>query len=88
MGGLLKFVVILLGIGWLLGQLIRYFLRSKLAKFAQQVNEVAKEEQRAQRHASRPKDEVVVDYVPKRQQEKIHKDIKGGEYVDYEEVKE
>ncbi|SFT71987.1 protein of unknown function [Algoriphagus locisalis] len=88
MGSLLKFVVILLGIGWLLGQLIRYFLRSKLAKFAQQVNEVAKEEQRAQRHASASKDEVVVDFVPKRQQEKIHKDIKGGEYVDYEEVKE
>lgn len=88
MGGLLKFVVILLGIGWLLGQLIRYFLRSKLAKFAQQVNEVAREEQRAQRHASTSKDEVVVDYVPKRQQEKFNKDIKGGEYVDYEEVKE
>ncbi|WP_057938493.1 DUF4834 family protein [Algoriphagus resistens] len=88
MGGLLKFVVILLGIGWLLGQLIRYFLRSKLAKFAQQVNEVAREEQRAQRHASAPKDEVVVDYVPKQRKEKFNKDIKGGEYVDYEEVKE
>lgn len=88
MGSLLKFVVILLGIGWLLGQLIRYFLRSKLAKFAQQVNEAAKEEQRAQRHASRSKDEVVVDYVPEKQKEKREYHIKGGEYVDYEEVKE
>ena len=88
MGGLLKFVVILLGIGWLLGQLIRYFLRSKLAKFAQQVNEVAKEEQRAQRHASASKDEIIVDYVPQKQKEKRTHDIKGGEYVDYEEVKE
>ncbi|WPR74466.1 DUF4834 family protein [Algoriphagus sp. NG3] len=83
-----KFLVIVLGVGWLLGQLIRYFLRSKLAKFAQHVNEVAREEQRAQRHASTPKDEVVVDFVPQRQKEKINKDIKGGEYVDYEEVKE
>ncbi|MBB6326917.1 Na+-transporting methylmalonyl-CoA/oxaloacetate decarboxylase gamma subunit [Algoriphagus iocasae] len=85
---MVKFLVILLGVGWLLGQLIRYFLRSKLAKFAQQVNEAAKEEQRAQAHANRPKDEVVVDYVPKQYKEKRQKDIKGGDYVDYEEVKD
>ncbi|REG92130.1 DUF4834 domain-containing protein [Algoriphagus antarcticus] len=83
-----KFLIIVLGVGWLLGQLIRYFLRSKLAKFARHVNEVAKEEQRAHRHASTPKDEIIVDYIPKKQQEKTHKDIKGGEYVDYEDVKE
>jgi hypothetical protein len=83
-----KFLVIVLGVGWLLGQLIRYFLRSKLAKFAQHVNEVAKEEQRAQRHASASKDEIIVDFVPKKQEEKGHKNIKGGEYVDYEEVKD
>ncbi len=85
---MIKFLVIVLGVGWLLGQLIRYFLRSKLAKFAQKVNEAAKEEQRAQAYASRPKDEVVVDYVPKQFKEKSQKDIKGGDYVDYEEVKE
>ena len=85
---MVKFLVIVLGVGWLLIQLLRYFLRSKLAQFAQHVSEVAKEEERAQRHASRPKDEVVVDYVPKKQQEKRSKDIQGGEYVDYEEVKE
>ena len=83
-----KFLLIVLGVGWLLGQLIRYFLRSKLAKFAQHVTEVAREEQRAQRHAAKPKDEVVVDHIPKHYQEKRQKDIKGGEYVDYEEVKE
>ncbi|MBN7814871.1 DUF4834 family protein [Algoriphagus pacificus] len=85
---MVKFLVILLGVGWLLGQLIRYFLRSKLAKFAQQVNEAAKEQQRAQAHASRSKDEVVVDYVPQQFKEKRQKDIKGGDYVDYEEVKD
>jgi hypothetical protein len=85
---LIKFLIIVLGVGWLLGQLIRYFLRSKLAKFAQKVNEAAKEEQRAQAHTSRQKDEVVVDYVPKQFQKKRQKDIKGGDYVDYEEVKE
>jgi hypothetical protein len=88
MGGLLKFVIILLGIGWLLGQLIRYFLRSKLAQLAKQVNEAAKEQQRAQQQASRQKDSVVVDFIPKEELEKRKKDIEGGEYVDYEEIKE
>lgn len=83
-----KFLVIVLGVGWLLGQLIRYFLRSKLAKFARHVSEVAKEEQRAQRHASTSKDEIIVDYMPKQHKEKREHDIKGGEYVDYEDVKE
>lgn len=83
-----KFLIIVLGVGWLLGQLIRYFLRSKLAKFARHVSEVAKEEQRAQRHTAASKDEIIVDYIPKKQEEKPHKNIKGGEYVDYEDVKE
>ena len=74
--------------GWLLGQLIRYFLRSKLAQFAKQVNEAAMEQQRAQQHASRPKDSVVVDYIPKEDREKQKRDVEGGEYIDYEEVKE
>ncbi|MFC3416934.1 DUF4834 family protein [Algoriphagus hitonicola] len=88
MGGLLKFVVILLGVGWLLGQLIRYFLRTKLAKFAQQVSEMERQQRREQQEASRPKEGVNVDYIPKTHQEKRKKDIEGGEYVDYEEVKE
>ena len=82
------FLIIILGVGWLLGQLIRYFLRSKLAQFAKQVNEAAMEQQRAQQRASRPKDSVNVDYIPKEELEKRKKDIQGGEYVDYEEVKE
>jgi hypothetical protein len=85
---LVKFLIIILGVGWLLGQLIRYFLRSKLAQFARQVNEAAMEQQRAQKHASRPKDAVVVDYIPKEELEKRKKDIQGGDYIDYEEVKE
>ncbi|WP_075349123.1 DUF4834 family protein [Algoriphagus marinus] len=85
---MLKFLIIFLGVGWLLGQLIRYFLRTKLAKFAQHVNEMAKEEQRSKQHASRSKDGINVDFIPKEHQQKRQKDIEGGEYVDYEEVKE
>lgn len=71
-----------------MGQLIRYFLRSKLAKFAQHVNETQKEQMRAQQQNARNKDGVHVDFIPKEHQQKRHKDIEGGEYVDYEEVKE
>jgi hypothetical protein len=85
---LVKFLIILLGVGWLLGQLIRYFLRSKLAQFAKQVNEAAMDQQRAQQRASRSKDGVNVDFIPKEELEKRRKNIEGGEYVDFEEVKE
>ena len=85
---MVKFLVILLGVGWLLGQLIRYFLRSKLAQFAKQMNEAAMEQQRAQQRASTPKDSVNVDFIPKDQEEKRRKDIQGGEYIEYEEVKD
>lgn len=85
---MVKFLVILLGVGWLLGQLVRYFLRTKLAKFAQQVSEVAREQQREQQRKSRPEAGVNVDFVPREHLKKNQKDIQGGEYVDYEEVKD
>jgi hypothetical protein len=81
---LIKFFIIFLGVGWLLGQLIRYFLRSKLAQLARRVNEAAMEQQRAQR----PKEGVHVDFIPEKSSQKMKKDIEGGEYVDYEEVKD
>ena len=82
----MKYIIIILGIGWLLIQLIRFFLKTKLVKFAQQVNEAAKEQQRAQ---NRPSDgSINVDHIPQGHQRKSQKDIEGGEYVDYEEVKD
>lgn len=85
---MVKFLIIILGVGWLLGQLIRYFLRSKLAKFAAHVQEMEREQRRAQQSESRPKEDISVDYIPKSHEAKRKKDIEGGEYVDYEEVKE
>lgn len=84
---MIKFLLIFLGVGWLLGQLIRYFLRSKLAQFAKKVNEAAMDQQRAQTRAQSKRD-INVDYIPKDELEKRKRDIQGGEYVDYEEVKE
>ena len=88
MGTLLKFVLIFLGVGWLFGQLLRYFLRSKLAQLARKVNEAAMDQQRAQQQSQRPRDGVNVDFIPKKSPQKMKKDIEGGEYVDYEEVKD
>jgi hypothetical protein len=85
---LIKFLFILLGVGWLLGQLLRYFLRSKLAQLARKVNEAAMEQQRSQQQAQRPRVGVIVDFIPKKSPQKMKKDIEGGEYVDYEEVKD
>jgi hypothetical protein len=88
LGTLLKFVLIFLGVGWLFGQLLRYFLRSKLAQLARRVNEAAMDQQRAQQQSQRPRDGVNVDFIPKKSPQKMKKDIEGGEYVDYEEVKD
>jgi hypothetical protein len=88
LGTAFKILIILLGVGWLLGQLLRYFLRSKLAQLARRVNEAAMEQQRTQQQAQRPRDGVNVDFIPKKSSQKIKKDIEGGEYIDYEEVKD
>jgi hypothetical protein len=85
---LIKILFILLGLGWLLGQLLRFFLRSKLAQLARKVNEAAMDQQRAQQQSQRPRDGVNVDFIPKKSPQKMKKDIEGGEYVDYEEVKD
>ncbi len=46
------------------------------------------DQQRAQQQAQRPRDGVNVDFIPKKSPQKMKKDIEGGEYVDYEEVKD
>jgi hypothetical protein len=66
----------------------RFFLRSKLAQLARKVNEAAMDQQRAQQQSQRPRDGVNVDFIPKKSPQKMKKDIEGGEYVDYEEVKD
>jgi len=88
LGTAFKILFILLGLGLLLGQLLRYFLRSKLAQLARKVNEAAMDQQRAQQQSQRPRDGVNVDFIPKKSPQKMKKDIEGGEYVDYEEVKD
>jgi len=84
---MIKFLIIVLGIGWLLIQLIKFFLRSKLKKFFDQVQQVQREEVRK----SRPKPangNVNVDFVPKEHQERKATRFDKGDYIDYVEVKD
>lgn len=83
---ILKLIIFFIAVGWLMSTLVRYFLRSKLKKFVDQVNEVQREEYRRQRKPSHGN--VNVDFVPKEDQKRSPGNISGGEYVDYEEVKD
>ena len=83
---ILKLVIFFIAVGWVMSALVRYFLRSKLKKFVDQVNEAQKEQYRQQRKPTHGY--INVDYVPKENKKKSPGHISGGEYVDFEEVKE
>jgi uncharacterized protein YdbL (DUF1318 family) len=83
---ILKLVIFFIAVGWVMSALVRYFLRSKLKKFVDQVNEAQKEQYRQQRKPTHG--DINVDYVPKENKKKSPGHISGGEYVDFEEVKE
>ena len=81
-----KAILFLIAIGWVMSALLRYFLRSKLKKFVDQVNQAQREQYRQQRKPSHGN--VNVDFVPKDGKKKSPGHISGGEYVDFEEVKD
>jgi len=87
MGFILKFLIISIALSWIFSKLLQYFLKSKLKKFVDQVNNVQREE----RHQARPKNgNVNVDFIPKDHQQKRSRDTNSldGEYIDYVEVKD
>lgn len=72
--------------GWIFSSLFKFFLNSKLKKFADQVKEAQREETRRK---NQPKDgNVNVDFVPGDRKKKSSGTINGGDYIDYEEVKD
>ncbi|WP_209329661.1 DUF4834 family protein [Lunatimonas salinarum] len=82
---ILKLIIFFIAIGWVLSSLVKYFLRSKLKQFVDQVNESQRAEYRQQ---TRPKDgNVNVDYIPK-DKRGSRGNSRSGEYIDYEEVKD
>ncbi|MBO3699466.1 DUF4834 family protein [Roseivirga sp. E12] len=85
MGILLKFILFIVVIGWLFKGVSRFFL-GNLYKQAQQ-QQYSGNRQRTQ--TAQPKDgNVSVEYAPKKKTEKSADNFKGGDYVDYEEVKD
>ncbi|TVP42851.1 MAG: DUF4834 family protein [Mongoliibacter sp.] len=85
MGFILKFILIAVALSWIFSGLLKFFLRSKLKQFANHANDLKREEERRKK----PKDgNVSVDHIPRDYQEKRTKEIRGGDYIDYEEVKD
>ena len=82
---ILKLIVFFIAIGWIMSTLVRYFLKSKLKKFVDQVNEVQREEYRKNKKPTHGN--INVDYAPG-DKKKSPGHISGGEYVDFEEVKD
>jgi hypothetical protein len=83
---ILKIIIFFIALGWIFSSLFKFFLNSKLKKFADQVKEAQREETRKK---NQPKDgNVNVDFVPKDSKRNSAGTINGGDYIDYEEVKD
>ena len=86
MGLLLKFILFIVVFGWIFRAISRIFL-GRLYKQAQQQQQFTRSQQR---QTKRPADgNVNVDFSPaEKKKPKSSDDFKGGDYVDYEEVKD
>ncbi|RZS94939.1 DUF4834 family protein [Cecembia calidifontis] len=87
MGFIFKFLLIAIALSWIFSKLLQFFLRSKLKQFVDHANNLKREEELRKKGRS-GKGEVNVDHIPRDYQEKRAKEIKGGDYIDYEEVKD
>jgi hypothetical protein len=87
MGFIFKFLLIAIAISWIFSKLLQFFLRSKLKQFVDHANDLKREEQR-RRKSGGGDGNINVDHIPKDYQQKRSKEIKGGDYIDYEEVKD
>lgn len=85
MGFVFKFLLIAIAISWIFSKLLQFFLKSKLKQFVDHANNLKREDDLRKN----PKDgNINVDHIPKEYQEKRSKEIRGGDYIDYEELKE
>jgi predicted lipid-binding transport protein (Tim44 family) len=77
MGFLLKFLVITFGLLYLIGFAARWWMRKLYKNFQQQAG--------VNQPKPKQEGEIIIEKVPQRN--KGNKEFKGGEYVDYEELK-
>jgi hypothetical protein len=86
--GFLKFLVITLGVIWLVGLILRAAFSRFLRKGAEAYNRAAKEAEKEARRASRSKreGEVTVEKRAGAVEKRVRRDV--GDYVEFEEVKD
>ncbi len=85
MGFIFKFLLIAIAISWIFSKLLQFFLKSKLKQFVDHSNNLKREDDLRRK----PKEgNINVDHIPQEYQEKRSKEIRGGDYIDYEEVKD
>ena len=82
-----KFLIIIFLFFFILMRLGGFFLRVLFGRAAQQANQ--QQSQYRSQNTRKPSDgNVNIDYVPKETKKNAPKNFKGGDYVDFEEVKE
>lgn len=86
MGFVFKFLLIAIAISWIFSKLLQFFLRSKLKQFVDHANDLKREEERRKKGGGHGN--VNVDHIPRDYEEKRSKEIRGGDYIDYEDVKD
>ncbi|WP_266203258.1 DUF4834 family protein [Pontibacter kalidii] len=69
---------------WLLGMFIRKKMRNGAFFYSNMHQQQRQAQQQSQNGNGRAKGDVKIDYIPEQPE---RKSFKGGEYVDYEEVK-
>jgi hypothetical protein len=85
MGFIFKFILIAIALSWIFSKLLQFFVKSKIKQFANHAQDLRREEERSRR----PKNgNVNVDHVPDDFAARQAREIKGGDYIDYEEVKD
>jgi Na+-transporting methylmalonyl-CoA/oxaloacetate decarboxylase gamma subunit len=85
MGFIFKFLLIAIALSWIFSKLLQFFVKSKLKQFVSHANDLKREDDRRRKP---PGANVNVDHIPKEYEQQMTKEIKGGDYIDYEEVKE
>lgn len=80
MGALLKFVLYFFVISWIIRSVMRFFMGGLFGTSQQRADH---------QHYAPPKNDgrIKVDYTPENKKGKSSDNFKGGEYIDYEEVK-
>lgn len=84
---MLKFLIIVLLVGFLIFKVLGLFFRVLLGGSATERNNGRNYRNQQYQSSGKHKDgNINIDYVPGNGQAKKPKNFKGGEYVDYEEV--